>query len=232
MGGETRDALSFYFHLHFILEKQFPMASQMSSSQTGTPTPVVDAKSHSATHPSTHHLPLREALIAATHQTPPFSLRGKCKLAKVVDVLREDTLTAIMPCDGVLTQFLIKLKGIGCWPDVAEMRGQKIKSMQQLATLTVNKICSIKCYFHTLNNELVCSLRLEDGSDIGLYMLERGLAPPFSQTSDMVYRPLVSHPPPMHSTQLPAASTHLPGRPPATQPHYPHQPRGPLPPRA
>lgn len=123
-------------------------------------------------------------------------MKGKFKLAKIVDVLREDTLTAIMPCDGVLTCFLVKLKGVGCWPDIGSTRASKLHAMRHLATLGVGKIASIKCYFHTLNNELVCSVRLEDGTDLSSYLLDNGLAPSFAHTADVAYRPLVqTHPP-------------------------------------
>ncbi len=142
-----------------------------------------------------HHQPLREALLAAPPTTSPFSMRGKCKLGKIVDVLREDTLTAIMPCDGVLTMFLIKLKGVGCWPDLTTTRASKLHAMRHLATLATSKLASLKCYFHTLNNELVCSVRMEDGTDLAGYLLDNGLTPPFTQTADVAYRPLAIHPP-------------------------------------
>ena len=146
--------------------------------------------------PAAEHKPLRDALLEAPASTPPFSMKGKFKLAKIVDVLREDTLTAIMPCDGVLTCFLIKLKGVGCWPDIGSTRASKLHAMRHLATLGVGKIASIKCYFHTLNNELVCSVRLEDGTDLSSYLLDNGLAPSFAHTADVAYRPLVqTHPP-------------------------------------
>ena len=142
-----------------------------------------------------HKKTLRDALLEAPASTPPFSMKGKLKLAKIVDVLREDTLTAIMPCDGVLTCFLIKLKGIGCWPDIVAARASKLHAMRHLATLAVGKIVSIKCYFHTLNNELVCSVRLEDGTELSSYMLGNGLVPPFTRTADVAYRPLAINPP-------------------------------------
>lgn len=148
--------------------------------------------------PTTHQKPLREALIEAPLTTSPFSMKGKFKLAKVAEVLREDTLTAIMPCDGVLTMFLIKLKGVGCWPDLASTRGSKLHAMRHLAALSVSKIVSLKCYFHTLNNELVCSARLEDGTDLSSYLLDNNLVPPFNQTADVAYRPLAIHPPVGH----------------------------------
>ena len=141
------------------------------------------------------HKPLRDALLEAPASTPPFSMKGTFKLAKIADVLREDTLTAIMPCDGVLTCFLVKLKGFGCWSDIAPARASKLHAMRHLATLGVGKIVSIKCYFHTLNNELVCSVRLEDGTDLSSYLLDNGLTPPFTQTADVAYRPLAIHPP-------------------------------------
>lgn len=158
-----------------------------------------------ATHnPSTaHQKPLREALMEAPLSTSPFSMKGKFKLAKVVDVLREDTLTAIMPCDGVLTMFLIKLKGVGCWPDLASTRGSKLHAMRHMAALAVSKIVSLKCYFHTINNELVCSARLEDGTDLSSYLLDNNLVPPFNQTADVAYRPLATHPPVDYSSHPP-----------------------------
>lgn len=172
--------------------------------------------------PAAHQKPLREALIEAPLTTSPFSMKGKFKLAKVADVLREDTLTAIMPCDGVLTMFLIKLKGVGCWPDLASTRGSKLHAMRHLAALSVSKIVSLKCYFHTLNNELVCSARLEDGTDLSSYLLDNNLVPPFNQTADVAYRPLATHPPVGH----PSAAGHLPIGSPSATGHPSHPPVG------
>jgi hypothetical protein len=151
-----------------------------------------------------HHKPLRDALIEAPTTTLPFSMKGKCKLGKIVDVLREDTLTAIMPCDGVLTMFLVKLRGVGCWPDLASTRATKLHAMRHLATLGVSNLASLKCYYHTMNNELVCSVRLEDGTDLSAYLLDNNLVPPFTQTADVAYRPLSIHPPTFPMDQKPS----------------------------
>lgn len=132
---------------------------------------------------------LRAALVEASSRTPSFTMKGKLRLGKVTGVLREDSLTAAMSCDGAIHQFLIKLKGVGCYPDTPEFFPKRQHAIQTIYSWVFNAFATFKIYYHTFNNELVCSVRLENGTDLGKQILTMGLAPVFSHTADVMYHP-------------------------------------------
>lgn len=157
---------------------------------------------------------LRAALESASDRTPSFTMRGKYKFCKITDVLREDTLTAAMVCDENIHQFLLKIKGVGCYPNIHESLDVRNRAMAKIKELTLNRLASILCYFHTMNNELVCSVRLEDGTDLGKTLLEMNLVPHFKQTADIFYHPPDSfHPMMVHPSPSPAFTGHFPSQP-------------------
>jgi len=154
---------------------------------------------------------LRAALIGASSRTPSFTMKGKLRLGKVTGVLREDSLTAAMSCDGAIHQFLIKLKGVGCYPDTPEFYPKRQHALQTIYSWVYNAFATFKIYYHTSNNELVCSVRLENGTDLAKQILTMGLAPAFSHTADVMYHPPhYYHPshPTIHSSHHPTHSTH------------------------
>jgi len=110
----------------------------------------------------------------------------KIKHAKVVNVLREDTIAAVMLCDGNPHQFIVKLRGVGCFPQ--NETEKKEKAVQSLNELLLNKIISLRCYIHTSFNELICSLRL-GGKDVLKELLDTEVLPPFSHVAHMMYYP-------------------------------------------
>ena len=66
-------------------------------------------------HPQNNYYD-RELLMSTNTSCPPFTMAFKIKHAKVVNVLREDTIAAVMLCDGNPHQFIVKLRGVGCFP--------------------------------------------------------------------------------------------------------------------
>lgn len=125
-------------------------------------------------------------LMAAGTDAPPFTMAYKTKPAKIVAILREDTVSAVMICDGHPHQFIIKLKSVGCFLE-NEME-KKEKAFQHLTSLLLNKIVTLRCYIHTSFNELICSLRLE-GKDVLRELLDQGALSPFSHSAHMLYYP-------------------------------------------
>lgn len=131
----------------------------------------------------------REILLASGTNTPPFTMAFKMRHAKIVAVLREDTVAAVMLCDGNPHQFIVKLRGVGCFQDNEENQlEKKEKALESLTTLLLNKIVSLRCYIHTSFNELICTLRL-GGKDVLKELLEDGTLPAFSHIAHMTYYP-------------------------------------------
>lgn len=118
--------------------------------------------------------------------TPPFTMAFKTKYAKIVAVLREDTVSAVMMCDGNPHQFIVKLRGVGCFPE--HEREKKEHACQRVTSLLIHKIVTLRCYTHTRCNELICSLRL-GGNDVIQDLLDETVLPPFSHMAHMMYYP-------------------------------------------
>ena len=63
------------------------------------------------------------ALLAATKETPEFSLCGQTFYGKVVELYDADTCKIVIPLKGTLYKFIVRLAGI----DTPEMRPRKEK---------------------------------------------------------------------------------------------------------
>lgn len=128
----------------------------------------------------------KEMLMRSPANAPPFTMAFKTKYAKITSVLREDTLAAVMMCDGNPHQFIVKLRGVGCFRPEEKMK--KNEAIEMLTNLLVNKIVTVRCYIHTSFNELICSLRI-GGKDVIKDLLATRVLNSFSHQAHMEYYP-------------------------------------------
>lgn len=128
----------------------------------------------------------KEVLMRSSTNTPPFTMAFKTKYAKITAVLREDTVAAVMMCDGNPHQFIVKLRGVGCFRPGEETK--KTEAIETLTDMLVNKIVTLRCYIHTSYNELICSLRI-GGKNVIRELLDEHVLNSFSHQAHMEYYP-------------------------------------------